>query len=168
MPDKTHVKAVVVCGLMIAAAMICSYLESFIPIGLPGVKPGLANLVVLDCIWLMDPLWVVMIMTVRIVLSGFMFSGMSAMLYSLAGGIVSLTVMLIAKKHTKLSMLGVSIMGGVSHNIAQLIVAASVVRTLAVLSYLPVLLTAGAVAGTIVGLAGRQILPLLKKSGIDF
>ena len=152
-------------AMMAALAMIFSYIEALIPFsfGVPGIKLGLANLVVLVWLYFMEQQLVFGILITRIVLSGFLFANLSTLLYSLAGGIVSFGVMLLLKRIKGFSIVGVSIAGGVSHNIAQLVVAAVVVENRYVFSYLPILLTAGMVTGMLIGIVGERVKPYLVK-----
>ena len=152
-------------AMMAALAMIFSYIEALIPFsfGVPGIKLGLANLVVLVGLYFMEQQLVFGILITWIVLSGFLFANLSTLLYSLAGGIVSFGVMLLLKRIKGFSIVGVSIAGGVSHNIAQLVVAAVVVENRYVFSYLPILLTAGMVTGMLIGIVGERVKPYLVK-----
>ena len=150
-------------GVLVALAMILSYVETLIPInlGVPGVKPGLANLVVFVCLYLLGSSDAFFISIVRITLVAFTFGNLSAFLYSLAGGLLSFGVMWFCKSRNLLSKTGVSIAGGVAHNVGQLTVAALVLETAAVYTYFPVLLLAGTAAGTLIGLLGTLILKRL-------
>ena len=100
---------------------------------------------------------------VRIILAGFLFGNLFGILYSLAGGILSLAVMALLKRTGAFSVIGVSMAGGVSHNVGQLIMAMLVVETYAVGYYLPVLLIAGLITGTVIGIAGREMLKRLDR-----
>lgn len=156
--EKTIAKKVAVCGMMIALAFIFSYLESLIPIsfGIPGIKLGLANLVVLSCLFLMPKSEVFLILIARILLAGFLFGSGMMILYSLAGGILSFCVMSLIKKTDWFSAVGVSICGGVSHNIGQLIVAVIAVESLNLMYYAPILLISGALTGAMIGILERR------------
>ena len=139
-------------GVFTALALIFSYVESLIPIqiGIPGVKLGLVKETYLLSI-------------TRVVLSGFLFGNMFAILYSLAGGLLSLTVMAVLKKAGGFSVMGVSIAGGVFHNIGQLIIAMIVVETFSVAYYIPVLLIAGVITGLLIGIAANETLKRIKE-----
>ena len=152
--------------MMIALAMIFSYVETMIPInfGIPGVKLGLANLVIVAAIYLFGGRQAFLISIVRIFLSGFMFGNLASIMYSLAGGLLSLAVMLLLKKTDKLSILAVSVMGGICHNIGQLIVAMLVVENLKLIFYVPVLLISGFLTGLLIGIVCRVILPAVKRA----
>ena len=116
---------------MIAIAFAFSYLESLIPFnfGIPGIKLGIANLVVIVALYTMNAKDALFISIIRILLSGLAFSGPFAMIYSLIGGLLSFLVMFATKKSNKLSPIGVSALGGTVHNFGQILVAAVVMRT---------------------------------------
>jgi len=143
-------------GLLTAVAIVLGYFEYLLPVtGIPGVKLGLANTVLLYALYLIDVPSAILLMFLKVGLSGLLFGGPAAMLYSLAGGVLSLVVMILARKSKGLSIVGVSVLGAVSHNIAQMVVACFVVETRAILAYLPILLFAAAVTGTLTGLIAR-------------
>ena len=154
---------VAVFGVFTALALIFSYVELLIPLnfGIPGAKLGLANLVIIIVLYKTDWKEALLLSVVRIVLAGFLFGNLFGILYSLAGGILSLAVMALLKRSGAFSIIGVSMAGGVSHNVGQLIMAMLVVETYAVGYYLPVLLIAGLITGTLIGIAGREMLKRL-------
>ena len=150
-------------GVFTALALIFSYVESLIPIqlGIPGVKLGLANLIIVIALYKMRLSEVFLLSIVRILLSGFLFGNYFSILYSLAGGLLSLAVMALLKKMGDFSVMGISMAGGVSHNVGQLVVAMLVVETFSVGYYLPVLLVAGLVTGFLIGVAAGEMLKRL-------
>ena len=154
---------VAVFGVFTALALIFSYVELLIPInfGIPGAKLGLSNLVIIIVLYKTDWKEALLLSVVRIVLAGFLFGNLFGILYSLAGGILSLAVMALLKRSGAFSIIGDSMAGGVSHNVGQLIMAMLVVETYAVGYYLPVLLIAGLITGTLIGIAGREMLKRL-------
>lgn len=156
-------------GVFTALALIFSYVESLIPfhIGIPGVKLGLANLIIVIALYKMDTKSAFLLSVTRVILAGFIFSSLFSILYSLAGGILSLAVMAIMKKNQGFSVIGVSIAGGVFHNVGQLLVAMIVVETYSVVYYLPVLLIAGLVTGAVIGIAASEMLKRLKNLQIE-
>ncbi len=164
--QKISAKTVALMAMMIALAMIFSYVETMIPInfGIPGLKLGIANLVIVAAIYLFGGKQAFLISIVRIFLSGFMFGNLASIMYSLAGGLLSLAVMLLLKKTDKLSILAVSVMGGICHNIGQLIVAMLVVENLKLIFYVPVLLISGFLTGLLIGIVCRVILPAVKRA----
>lgn len=142
-------------GAMFAAlALIFSYIEFLIPIniGIPGIKLGFANLVIIIALYEMDFRYALAINLVRIGLSGLLFSGVFAMLYSLAGGLTSLLVMALLRRTGRFSIIGVSMAAGVAHNFGQLIVAALVIENAKMFIYFPVLVFSGIAAGIGIGI----------------
>lgn len=157
---KTVAKKVAYCGMLVALAMIFSYVEALIPIsfGVPGIKLGLANLVVLSGLYRMKPAEILSVSVARILLIGFLFGNGMSIIYSLAGGLLSFLVMLLLKKTGGFSAIGVSIAGGVSHNIGQILVAAAVLKSSGVFYYLPVLMIAGILTGALMGILTQRVL----------
>ena len=151
-------------GVYLALALICSYVESLIPFyfGIPGVKLGLTNIVVVLMLYCVGTKEALAVSTLRIVLAGFLFGNMFSILYSLAGGILSLIVMGILKKTGKFTVVGVSVCGGVFHNVGQLAVAMAVVQTYEVGYYFPVLLIAGLLTGMLIGMISAEVLKRTK------
>lgn len=160
MKSKDSAVLVAKYGMLIALAFILSFIETLIPItlGIPGVKLGLANLVTIVGLYLIGVKGTIAVSLTRIVLVGFTFGNMFSMIYSLAGGALSLSLMILCKKKNWFSQVGVSIIGGIGHNIGQICIAALVVQTTGVFYYLPVLLIAGTVAGTLIGILGGVIV----------
>ena len=156
-------------GVFTALALIFSYVESLIPIhfGVPGIKLGLANLLIVIFLYKRNAKEALLLSIVRIVLAGFMFANLFSILYSLAGGILSLAVMAFLKKRGTFSVIGVSIAGGVCHNLGQLLVAMLAVETYQVGYYLPVLLIAGIVTGMLIGIVAAEVLKRLKEENTN-
>ena len=159
MKKKSSAQRVALYGVLIALAMVLSYVEMLIPlpVGIPGVKPGLANLVVFLALYTMTAREAFLISMVRILLVSITFGNGSAFLYSMAGGILSFLVMWIFQKKDFLLPAGVSIAGGSAHNVGQLLMAAVILENGAVFTYFPVLLAAGCITGGIIGFLGEQI-----------
>lgn len=152
-------------GMFVALAFVFSYIEALIPfsIGFPGIKLGLANVVVLSALYALGTKEAFVISVIRIILVGFTFGGMSTMLYSLAGGLLSWAVMAAGRKLKSFSMTGVSIAGGVSHNIGQIVVAACVLENANLMYYLAILLITGTITGFLIGILGGLILRIKLK-----
>ncbi len=130
-------------GMYLALALICSYVESLIPFyfGIPGVKLGLTNIVVVLLLYTLGAKEAFLVSVVRIILAGFLFGNPFSILYSLSGGALSFLAMYVLKRTEKLKVVTVSVAGGVMHNTGQLIMAALVVENYHILYYIPVLLT---------------------------
>lgn len=153
-----------VSAVLTALAMIFSYVEALFPFnfGIPGIKLGLSNLAVLVALYGLGPWYAFAVNLTRILLSGFLFGGVSAMMYSLAGGMLSFAVMCLLKKTGLFSPLGVSMAGGVAHNAGQLTVAALIIENSKIYLYMPALLISGTVTGILLGIGTVLILRRLK------
>ena len=151
---------VAVFGVFTSLALILSYVELLIPInfGIPGMKLGLANLLVVILMYKGCPRDALLLSVIRILLSGLIFGNMFSIFYSLGGGLLSLAVMVFLKKTGQFTVAGISIGGGASHNVGQLLVAMFVVQTYQVGYYLPVLLIAGVITGAVIGILSAEVL----------
>ncbi len=152
------------CAILAALALIFSYVEFLIPfsIGLPGVKLGLANIVVVFAIYMLGARYALYLNLARIVLAGLLFGSPFSTLYALCGGLLSLGAMLLLKKTNLFSVIGVSMAGGFFHNLGQLIAAAIIVKTPQVVSYLPVLVFSGIAAGIVNGIISTFCMEKLR------
>lgn len=164
--DKHVAKKVALYGVLIALAFVFSYVEVLIPFSfaIPGMKVGLANLVVVAALYLLGTRTAFCVSVIRIVLVGFTFGNLSTMMYSLSGGLLSFAVMAVCKNKTLLHIEGVSMAGGVVHNIGQLLVAAAVVESAALFYYVPVLLVFGLITGGLIGLTAGQLIKRIRAS----
>jgi len=146
-------------ALLIALAMVLSWLESMVPVStvVPGVKLGLTNLVVIFAMYRMSVRDAAVISLIRVVLVSMTFGNAYSFAYSLAGAVLSMIIMVLLQKTGKFSMLGVSVAGGVCHNIGQVMVAMVVLETVGLAWYLPALLISGTVAGICIGTVGAIV-----------
>lgn len=151
-------------GILAGISIIFGYVESLIPFfaGIPGIKLGLANLAVLFVLEKYTWREAALVSMVRIFVIGFLFGNMFSILYSLAGALLSLTVMALMKWKSGFSILGISVSGGVSHNIGQLIVAALIVENMSFFYYAPVLLISGTITGLLIGILTREVLKRIR------
>ena len=164
-------KKVSLIAMFSAFAIIISYVESFIPsIGIPGVKLGLANIVIVLAIYVLDVRYAIIIDIVRILVIGFLFGNLFSIFFAFGGAVISILVMFILKKFFDFSIITVSIFGGVFHNVGQILVAMIAVGTYNVIYYLPVLMIAGIICGAIVGILARILFErtsvICKKLGV--
>ena len=152
-------KKVATLALFLALAMILSYVEAIVPIPIPvpGIKLGLANSAVLIILLLEKPGDALLVSLVRIFLSGLLFGNAFSIIYSLSGGILSFVIMFLAIKLIKLHPVTASILGGVFHNIGQVIAACFILGTKAMLYYIPVLLVSGIITGALIGIISNEI-----------
>ena len=158
-------KKIAFLGLSIAIALILSYIESQIPalIAIPGIKVGLPNLIIIVILYKIGWKEAVVVSILRIFLVSLLFGNVQTMTFSLAGATVSLLSMILLKKLGDFSCITVSIVGGVSHNVGQIIAACLWTLTAQVAYYLPVLLVSGTLAGAVIGLISGILVKRLDK-----
>lgn len=159
---KNTVLSIALCGVMTSLAIVFGYIEHLIPLpfGIYGIKLGIANLVVITMLYALNAYSAFTINMLRIILCSMLFGSFTSFWYSLVGGLLSFAVMLILKRTNKLSPMGVSICGAISHNIGQIVVAIILLDEFKIALYLPVLLITGAITGAIIGLIAIPIIKL--------
>ncbi len=164
MKRKNAAERVALCGLLTALMLILGYIENLlpIPVGVPGVKLGLSNGVLLFALYLLDIPTALTLMVVKVVLSGLLFGGVSAMMFALAGGLLSMAVMAPLSRFGRVSILTVSIFGAVCHNIGQVLVAMLILKTTGLLYYLAVLMLVGVATGALTGVAAGEVIKHMK------
>lgn len=162
---KVQTKKMALFGMLVALAFILSYVERLIPFqfGVPGIKLGLANIVVLIGLYTLGTKSAFSLSVIRVLLTGFTFGNMYMMWYSLAGAMLSFICMALLKRCKGFSIVGVSVAGGVAHNVGQIAVAMLVLGK-SIMYYLAVLLVAGVVTGTLIGIIGASILKQVRKA----
>ncbi|HIU76078.1 MAG TPA: Gx transporter family protein [Candidatus Pelethocola excrementipullorum] len=146
-------------GLFSGAAILLGYVESLIPIfaAVPGMKLGLANLAILLVLYQYGLREAVAVQVVRILVIGFLFGNLFSIVFSMAGGMLSLLVMWILKRTGGFSLIGVSVAGGLAHNIGQICMAALVVENFQIFYYLPILMVSGVITGVLIGILSGEI-----------
>lgn len=151
---------------MSSLALIFSYVEAIIPFnaGIPGVKLGIANIVTVIALYKFSIKHAAIVSFIRIMVAGFLFSGLFGAIYSLAGATFSLIGMIFLKKTGKFSIAGVSMAGGVLHNLGQLLVASFLIKDLRIFFYFPILLFSGLASGIAIGIAATLIMRVLPKN----
>lgn len=166
---KGGVRHLAMLSMMSAVAIICGYIEVLIPFsfGIPGVKLGLCNFVTVLILYLAKDsrlsfcrrvLDAAIVLLIRIVVISLLFTNVYALLYSLAGGLFSLFVMAVCSRFSVIGATGCSVLGGISHNLAQLMIAALIVNELKLVYYLPVLLLSGTVTGFLTGILSDLLI----------
>lgn len=155
-------------GVFIALALIIGYLETWIPVpyGIPGMKLGLTNIVIIVVIFTMGEKEGFLLSAVRIILSGMLFGSIYSVVYSFAGAILSFVFMVILKRTKKFSIISVSAVGGIVHNMGQLVVAIFLVENVRLIYYVPMLITGGLVTGILIGTVAREIEKRIKKLAV--
>lgn len=152
-------KRLVLLAMLTAVAMILSYVESLLPsVGIPGVKMGLANIAVIFALFRFGWKEATALSLVRVVLVSLLFGSVGAMLYSLAGAVLSLAVMALLRRIDRFSTVGISVAGGVAHNAGQILMAMLILQTKQLLGYLPVLAVSGIAGGVLTGLTAALLI----------
>lgn len=160
-------KKIAYFGLFLAITLILSYVESLLPAftPIPGVKLGLANCAVLLILYLYGPKEAIIINVARVVLSAFMFNGLYSLMYSLTGAVFSFLIMFVLyRKEKTFSPIGIGMLGGLFHNIGQLLIAFLVTRVKGLIYYVPVLILSGLFTGALIGLLSKLLLPYLREA----
>ena len=153
-----------VLSMTVAAAMLLSFIEAQLPAftAVPGIKVGLANIAVIFALYRFGIKDAVIVSLVRVSLIALLFGSAVSLAYGMAGAVVSLALMWVLKRFSPLTSIGVSVAGGVAHNVGQIALACVLVRSGGVLYYLPVLLITGTVAGVVTGVAAGILVKRLK------
>ena len=153
-------RKVAIYGVLTALSLVFGYIEYLVPfpIGIYGIKLGLSNLATVSVLYLLGGIPAITLNFVRIILSSLLFGNTFSFAYSICGGMLSAIVMLLIKKTDMLGVVGISICGGLTHNVAQLAVAMVLVDNIKIAFYLPVLLLAGAIMGAVIGVLALPIV----------
>ena len=153
-------------GLLCAAAIILGYVESLFPVfvGVPGMKIGLPNLAVVMVLYLYSWKEAIAVSFVRILVIGFLFGNAFSIAFSLAGGMLSLLCMEAVRRFLKLSCTGVSMIGGVTHNLGQILVAMVVVENVRVGYYFSILAVTGLVTGILIGILAAELVKRIRRA----
>ena len=162
--EKFMESDVALYGMFVSVSLVLSYIEAIIPINLPvpGMKLGLANIVIIWVLYSMGIKAAAIVSLVRVILAGFMFGNMYSIIFSMAGALLSLITMYFLKKIKAFSIIGVSIAGGVMHNAGQIIVSMIVLENVRMAYYFPALMISGVVAGIAIGLLGGILYRKIK------
>ena len=164
MKEYSRTKQVAMMGMLVGVALVLSYIEAMIPIpmGIPGAKIGLANLAIVVALYLFGEKKAFGIAIICLLLVAFTFGNVAAFLYSLGGMLLSFFTMAILRKTGKFSIVSVSCMGGVMHNMGQLVMAFFILQTQVLWTYLPVLILTGVISGVVIGILGGILMERLK------
>ena len=158
---KRNAKTTAFLGLCVSLALVLAYVEALLPplyAAAPGIKMGLPNVVLVFLLYRCGPLSAAAVSLLRMVLVALLFGNTMAFLYSLAGGALSMLVMVLLKKLNFLSVTGVSVAGGVTHNVGQILMAMWLMNTAELGYYLIVLAVTGTIAGLLIGLCGALLI----------
>ncbi len=162
---KTITQKVSLYGIMIALALILSYIEAQVPafFAIPGMKLGLTNVVVVVALYVIDAKSAMFINVVRIILVSLLFGTAMSFAFSITGGMLSTIVMILLKRTKRFKIIGISAAGGITHNIGQILAAMVLMNTKAIAWYLPVLWISGIFSGVVIGIIGGLVCSRLDK-----
>ena len=151
---KLNIREIVILSLLISIAAVLSYIESAIGLVLPipYAKIGLTNIAIVFALYTLGWQYAIVVSGARLLLTFLMFPNAFALLYSILGAVISLSGMILVKKVNVFSTVGVSVVGGILHNIGQIIAACLVMQTLGIATYLVPLAVAGTIAGVLIGI----------------
>jgi len=157
-------KRLALLSMCACLAMLLSFVESRIPplTAIPGIKMGLANIAVMFTLYKLGTREAMAVSAIRVVLIALLFGSAVSFLYSLAGAVLSFAVMLLVRRVKLFSEVGVSVAGGVCHNIGQIAMACILLDTNVIVYYLPFLLLSGTVTGVLIGVTSALLIKRIK------
>ena len=163
----TQTTLLVYIAVLVAQGMVLSFVESLLPVPFiaPGAKLGLANIITVTSIYLLPFSGTLAVVFLKVILMSVTFGSLSSLLYSLAGGLLSLFAMMSVKKLFKdeVSIIGISVMGAVAHNVGQVAVAAVLIESTLIFMYLPILLLVAIPTGLFVGIVSKMLISYLNR-----
>ena len=162
--SRERTRRVVLCGLLIAMMLVLGFVESRIPInaGIPGIKLGLSNGVLIFAVYMLDLPTAWMLMVLKVTLSGLLFGGFNTIMYALAGGVLSMVCMSLLSRVKGMHPITVSMAGGVAHNVGQVALAMVILQTPQLLYYMAVLMLVGLACGALTGVVASSVMKHLK------
>ena len=162
--SRERTRRVALCGLLIAMMLVLGFVESRIPInaGIPGIKLGLSNGVLIFAVYMLDLPTAWMLMVLKVTLSGLLFGGFNTIMYALAGGVVSMLAMSLLSRVKGMHPVTVSMAGGVAHNVGQVALAMIILQTPQLLYYMAVLMLVGLACGALTGVVANSVMKHLK------
>ena len=165
MTNRERTQRIALSGLLVALMLVLGYVESLIPVaaGIPGIKLGLSNGVLIFAIYMLGIPTAFVLMLLKVVLSGLMFGGVSAMMYAMAGGLLSMVCMALLSRVKGVSPIVFSMIGGVMHNVGQVGLAMLMLNTPKLLYYMAILMGVGLACGALTGVCADSVMKHLKK-----
>ncbi len=169
MKKNSSTKSIAFLGISASVALLLSYIEFLLPpffAAVPGIKIGLPTVIILFVLYAVGVKAAAGVSFVRLCVSSLLFGNPVMFAYSAAGAVLSFLIMIVLKKTDKLSAVGVSVAGGVSHNLGQIFVAMLLLNTPQIAYYMIVLTVTGTVSGVFIGLCGAYLVKRLSKKFI--
>lgn len=161
---RRDTRRIALCGILLSMMLVLGYVEHLIPVaaGVPGIKLGLSNGVLIFAVYMLGIPTAFLLMVLKVLLSGFLFGGVSAMMYAFAGGLLSVAAMSGLSKVKGLHPVTVSMVGGVMHNVGQITLAMLILKTSGLMGYMAVLMIAGLVSGALTGVCASLVMKHMK------
>ena len=169
MKKNSSTKSIAFLGISASVALLLSYIEFLLPplfAAVPGIKIGLPNVIIIFVLYAVGVKAAAGVSFVRLCVSSLLFGNPVMFAYSAAGAVLSFLIMIVLKKTDKLSAVGVSVAGGVAHNVGQIFVAMLLLNTPQIAYYMIVLTVTGTVSGVFIGLCGAYLVKRLSKKFI--
>ena len=162
--NRERTRRIALCGLLIAMMLVLGFVESRIPInaGIPGIKLGLSNGVLIFAVYMLDIPTAWLLMVLKVTLSGLLFGGFNTIMYALAGGVLSMLTMTLLSRVKGMHPVTVSMAGGVMHNVGQVALAMILLHTRQLLYYMAILILVGLACGALTGIVASSVMKHLK------
>ena len=162
---QKQARRIAICGMLLSLMLVLGFVESQLPVaaGIPGVKLGLSNGVLIFAVYMLNVPTAYLLMGLKVLLSGMLFGSPSAMMYAFAGGLLSLTVMVLLSRVKGLSPVVISMVGGLCHNVGQVALAMVILGTPKLVYYMAILMVVGMITGLATGLAANGIINRFRK-----
>ena len=162
--NRERTRRIALCGLLIAMMLVLGFIESRIPInaGIPGIKLGLSNGVLIFAVYMLDIPTAWLLMVLKVTLSGLLFGGFNTIMYALAGGVLSMLTMTLLSRIKGMHPVTVSMAGGVMHNVGQVALAMILLHTRQLLYYMAILILVGLACGALTGIVASSVMKHLK------
>lgn len=165
MTNREKTRRIALSGLLVALMLVLGYVESLLPVaaGIPGIKLGLSNGVLIFAVYMLGIPTAFVLMVLKVLLSGLMFGGVSAMMYAFAGGLVSMIFMALLSRIKGVHVVVVSMVGGLMHNVGQVGLAMVMLKTPKLMYYMAILMMVGLACGALTGVCASSVMKHLKK-----
>ncbi len=163
---RSKTRKIALLGVLTSVALVLSYLEVMLPpisTAVPGIKMGLPNIIIIFMLYKFGLKEAVTVSLIRVFIVALLFGNIMTLAYSVAGAVLSLGLMTLFKRINLFSQIGVSIIGGISHNLGQILVAIFLFDTIQIGYYMIVLSVTGTIAGVLIGIISSILVKKLEK-----
>ncbi|MBE5803506.1 MAG: Gx transporter family protein [Clostridiales bacterium] len=163
MNPRNATNRIALSALLVALMLVLGYVESLFPTPIPGMKLGLSNSILIFAVYILGIPNAFLLMILKVLLSGLMFGGVSAMMYAFAGGLLSMIFMCLLSRIKGVHVVVVSMTGGLMHNVGQVGMAMLILSTPKLLYYMAILMVVGLACGALTGVCADSVMKHLKK-----